>query len=451
MPYISNTDDDQREMLSKIGVTNIEELFSNIPDELRLKQELKIPALSEMELMAEMERMAHGTSDSLTCFAGGGVYDHFIPTAVNAIITRPEFVTAYTPYQPEVAQGTLQVIYEFQTHICRLTDMDIANASMYDGATAAAEALCLAMRITKRSRVIVADSVNPLYRQVIKTTLDGLGAEIVPIPILGGQSDLTKLADLVDENTAAVLVAQPNFFGSLEDMDTVGEIIHKVGGKFISISDPIVQAITKTPGAYGADIVVGEAQPFGIPLSFGGPLLGFFAARQELARFMPGRISGRTKDLDGKPGFVLTLQTREQHIRREKATSNICTNQALCATAASVYLSLMGKQGLKQVALLSLEKAHQAARKICSLDGYSLYFDTPFVRELAIKTPHPAAEIVMAMTKEGILPGIDAGRWYPDMQDCLIVALTEKRTDEEIERLVCSLEKMAVNDVVSQM
>ena len=451
MAYISNTDDDRRKMLQRIGVEKIESLFENIPKTLRLSRPLQIPALSEMELMADVSGLAQQDGPPLICFAGGGVYDHFVPAAVGAIISRPEFMTAYTPYQPEVAQGTLQVIYEFQTHICRLMEMDIANASMYDGATAAAEALNLAMRLTHRSRIVVSDSVSPLYRQVIKTYLEGFNAEIVPFPLKDGVTDLNRLEDIIDEKTAAVIASDPNFFGLLGDMQAIGDIVHKVGGKFVAVSDPIVQTLIKTPGEYGADIVVGEAQPLGIPMSFGGPLLGFFAARQELARHMPGRIAGRTKDVDGRPGFVLTLQTREQHIRREKATSNICTNQALCATAASVYLSLLGKQGLKQVALLSMEKAHRAAERIFALEGYEPYFKGHFVREFAVRTPLPADVIIRALAEQGILAGISAGRWYAGMDDCLIIAMTEKRTNEEIDLLVDSLKKMAVNNAVSQM
>ncbi|MCP4685989.1 MAG: aminomethyl-transferring glycine dehydrogenase subunit GcvPA, partial [bacterium] len=415
MPYISNTDDDCRAMLNKIGAGSLEDLLSVIPEKLRLKKPLDIPALSEMELLSEIERMAHGNSGELTCFAGGGVYDHFIPSAVASIVNRPEFVTAYTPYQAEVAQGTLQVIYEFQTHICRLTGMDVANASMYDGASAAAEALAICAGVTKRDKVVMGQGVSPLYREVIRTYLQGRGLELVTIPLKDGRTDLGQLEDIVDEKTACVLISQPNFFGQLEEVDQIGEIIRKVGGKFVMAVDPIVQTLLKTPAEAGADIVVGEGQPLGIPLSYGGPLLGFFASKKELIRNLPGRIAARTKDVDGKAGFVLTLQTREQHIRRQKATSNICTNQALCATTAAVYMSLMGKTGLKKVALLSAEKAQQASSEIFAIDGYEPYFTGPFVREFAVKTPRPVRKIVLALAERNILPGVDAGRWYPGM------------------------------------
>lgn len=451
MPYIPSTDNDRQAMLKKIGVENFESLLKGIPSALRFDRKLNIPALSELELLAEMKTLSETSNGGMVCFAGGGVYDHFIPAAVGSIVSRPEFATAYTPYQPEVSQGTLQVIYEFQTHICRLTGMDIANASMYDGATASAEAIILATKVTRRSRVLVSETVNPMYREVIATYLSGRKVELVTVPLKEGLTDLNRLADLIDDSTAGILLGQPNFFGLLEDIEPVEKMIHKVGGKLIISVDPIAQAILKTPAEYGADIVVGEGQPLGNAISFGGPLLGFFAARKELARQLPGRIAARTKDIDGKTGFVLTLQTREQHIRREKATSNICTNQALCATAAAVYLSLMGKSGLKQVALLSAEKAQNAAAQIFDLDGYEPYFKGPFVREFAVKTPRPAQDIILAMVEQKILPGIDAGRWYKGMDNCLIVAATEKRTGDHIARLSSGLAELSSSGVLSRM
>jgi len=451
MPYVPNTDDDRKVMLEKIGVEKFEDLLDGIPAELRLKRELNIPKLSEMELLSEMQALSRESREGLIGFAGGGVYDHFIPAAVGAIVSRPEFMTAYTPYQAEVAQGTLQVIYEFQTHICRLTGMDIANASMYDGATAAAEAVALSARLTRRTKVVIGATVNPAYREVIKTYLIGHDLEQVTAPMKDGVLDLNRLEDLIDENTACVLLGQPNFFGLLEDIEPTAAMIHKVGGKLIMAIDPIAQVLLKTPGDYGADIVVGEGQPLGISVSFGGPLLGFFAVKKELVRSMPGRLAGRTTDVDGKPGFTLVLQTREQHIRREKATSNICTNQALCATTAAVYMALMGKTGMKKVALLSAEKAQKAAAAITAIDGFDLYFPQPFVREFAIKTPKPAQQIILAMVEQGILPGVAAGRWYDGLDDCLIVALTEKRTDPEIARLVDGLKELATSGVLSRM
>lgn len=450
-PYISNTDDDRRKMLDTIGVKQFEELLEGIPEDLRLKRPLQIPRLSEFELLKEIKEMSTRSREGLICFAGGGVYDQYIPSAVGSIVSRPEFMTAYTPYQPEVAQGTLQVIYEFQTHVCRLTGMDVANASMYDGASAAAESVIIAAAVTKRNKIIVSEAVNPLYREVISTYLGGRNIEFITVPLRDGLTDLNRLEDVIDEKTACVLISQPNFFGLLEDIDAVEKMIHAVGGKLIMQVDMIAQALLKTPGEYGADIVVGEGQPLGISLSFGGPLLGIFAAKKDLVRFMPGRIAARTKDIDGKPGFVLTLQTREQHIRREKATSNICTNQALCATAASVYISLLGKSGLRKVALLSTEKTHRAAERIFSVAGFEPYFGGPFVRECTVKTPVPAQDIILAMLDRGILAGVDAGRWYKGMDDCLIVAATEKRSDAEIDRLVAGLKELTASGVLSRM
>jgi len=444
MPYIPNTDDDRRIMLDRVGAKNIDDLFTPIPENLRVKRPLNLPEpLSEMELVREIEAISIKNRSDLVIFAGGGVYDHFIPAAVDTIINRPEFVTAYTPYQAEVAQGTLQVIYEFQTHICRLTGMDVANASMYDGASAAAEAVHLVLARTKRNRIIISETISPFFREVIKTYLSGQNAEIVLIPQSGGVTDFNRLKDAITGQTAGVLLAQPNFLGMLEDIEAAAEMIHKAGGYLIATADPIAAALLKTPAACGADIVIGEGQPLGIPLNFGGPLLGFFAVKKELVRSIPGRLAARTLDEEGKTGFVLTLQTREQHIRRDKATSNICTNQALCATTATVYLSLMGKTGLKKVALLSMDKTHRVADMLSAIPGYAPYFKGSFIRELAVKTPVPAKEVVeKAIDKYGVLPGIDLGRYYPGLTDGLLITVTEKRTDEEIELLVKALREL---------
>ena len=309
----------------------------------------------------------------------------------------------------------------------------------------------MASSVTRRNKIVISEAVNPLYREVISTYFSGRDVQLVTVPIRDGRTDLNRIEDVIDENTACLLIAQPNFFGLLEDIEPAEKMIHKVGGKLVMAVDPIAQAILKTPGDWGADLVVGEGQPLGISLSFGGPLLGFFAAKKELVRSMPGRIAARTNDVDGTTGFVLTLQTREQHIRRERATSNICTNQALCATAASVYLSLMGKAGLKQVALLSAERAQAAAAKLFEVDGFEPYFQGPFVREFAVKTPQPAREIILAMIERHILPGIDAGRWYEGMNDCLVVALTEKRSFAEIDTLVNTLKELANSGVLSRL
>ncbi len=453
MVYIPNTDDDRRKMLEKIGVKSFDDLLRPVPQNLQLKNELRLPKpISELELLREMKELSKTNRFDLAIFAGGGVYDHFIPAAVETLLGRPEYMTAYTPYQAEVAQGTLQVIYEFQTGICRLTGMDVANASMYDGASATAEAISLAMTATNRKKIIVSDTVSPIYREVVKTYLSGRDVELHTVPNKDGVSDFDRIKDEIDENTAALVVSYPNFFGMLEDIETAGEMIHAVGGKLIVALDPISAAILKTPGDLGADIVVGEGQPLGIPLNFGGPLLGFFAIKQDLVRMMPGRLAGKTVDVDGKPGFVLTLQTREQHIRREKASSNICTNQALCATAATIYMALMGKKGLKRVALLCLEKTHKTAERIFALDGYEPLHAGDFVREFAVKTPIPAKDLIDKMIAgKGIIPGINLGRYYPDLQNGLLITVTEKRTDEDIDNLVAALKEYSSNKVASRV
>jgi len=323
--------------------------------------------------------------------------------------------------------------------------MDAANASLYDGASAAAEAVILTVKATRRNKVLISEAVSPMFREVIKTYLTGRGIELVVIPIKNGVTDLDQLESAVDEKTAGVLMAQPNFFGFLEEIEAVEMMIHKAGGLLIMAVDPIAQVLLKTPGDYGADIVVGEGQPLGLPISFGGPLLGFFATRKKLVRSMPGRVAGRTTDVDGKTGFVLVLQTREQHIRREKATSNICTNQALCATIATVYFSLLGKSGLRQVALLSAERAQNLVKAICNIDGFEVLGEQSFLREFAVMTPIPAAEIIEGLTRKGILAGVDAGRWYTGLGNCLIIAVTEKRTSAQINRFVNGLKEIVSN------
>lgn len=428
-------------MLQKIGVTGIEELLRPVPQNLRLRAPLKLPEpLSEMELLREMGCTSRKNKSDLVIFAGGGVYDHFIPSAMATILSRPEFVTAYTPYQAEVSQGTLQAIYEFQTHICRLTGMDVSNASMYDGASACAEAVHLAVNHTKRKRILISETVNPLFRDVLRTYLSGLSIEIVSVPHKDGMTDFERLVGLINDKTAGLVLSQPNYFGLIEDIEFGAKLIHEAGGRMIVAVDPISAALLKTPADSGADIAIGEGQPLGIPLNFGGPLLGFFAVKKELVRLVPGRLAARTLDEGGRPGFVLTLQTREQHIRREKATSNICTNQALCATAAAVYISLIGKQGLKKVALLNMENTHKAANMINSIPGFAPYFKGSFIRETVIRTPKPARELIDRMIEgSNILPGIDLGRFYPEMKNGLLIAATEKRTDAEIKNLVSAL------------
>lgn len=445
MRYLPNTEQERQAMLDSLGIQTTEELFKDIPEEVKLKEEPDIPhPLSEMEVKVHMQKLAQKNRSlgELVSFLGGGFYDHYIPSAVNYIISRGEFFTAYTPYQAEISQGTLQSIYEFQTMIAQLTGMDIANASMYDGATALAEAaLMAAAHGRKRHNIVVSSAVNPLYLQVLSSYLQGRAdLEIRYIPVRNGITGTSDLEQVIDGDTAAVLIQQPNFFGCLEQGADFAEIAHKQGAKLVVCTDPISLGILSAPGDYGADIVVGEGQSLGNAPYFGGPGLGFFAAREEFLRSMPGRIVGATVDTQGKRGFTLTLQTREQHIRREKATSNICSNQALNALAASIYMALMGKQGLAETAELCLQKAHYAEEKISSLPGYSRAFPAPFLKEFTVKCPVPAAKVVERLLDRGFLAGIDLGKYYPNMKDYLLVAVTEKRTKEEIDCFAEQLE-----------
>jgi glycine dehydrogenase subunit 1 len=378
------------------------------------------------------------------CFLGAGAYRHFIPAAVDHILRRGEFYTAYTPYQPEVSQGTLTAIYEYQTMICQLTGMDVANASMYDGASALAEAALMAARVTRRDGIVVSTAVHPEYRQVVRTYTQGIGLPIHDAPYLAGQgtTDLDDLAKEVGQDTACVILQYPNFFGCLEDLAAAAEIAHAQGALLVVAADPIALGILKPPGEMGADIVVGEGQSLGSPLQFGGPYLGFFACRQRHMRQMPGRLIGMTTDTEGRRSFVMTLQAREQHIRREKATSNICTNEALVALAATVYLALMGKQGLRKAAELTYHKAHYAAGRIGEIEGFGLVFSRPFFKEFAVKTPLSPAEINARLLEQHIIGGYDLGAAYPELGQAMLLCVTETNPKEEIDRLADALAGM---------
>jgi glycine dehydrogenase subunit 1 len=440
MSFVPHSKADRQTMLRTIGAASEDELLADVPEKLRVNRPLDLPpALSEWEAVRALQELA-GESRHLTCFAGAGYYDHHVPAVVDHLIRRSEFYTAYTPYQAEVSQGTLQSIYEFQSMICALMGLDVANASMYDGASAMAEAALMARSIQKkRDKVVLSATVNPHYRQVLDTYNLGLGMPIEIAPRTdAGITDLDALARLLDDQTAAVIVQSPNFYGVIEDFAASAEIAHEAGALFIAVVDPVSLAILKSPGECGADIAVAEGQPFGNPLSFGGPVLGLFAARQDYIRHMPGRIVGATDDVDGRRGFVLTLQTREQHIRREKATSNICTNQGLCALAATIYLATVGKEGLRQVAETSAQVAHYAHDRITALDGIEpLFPDAPFFREFAIKTPCPARQVIERGAERGVLAGVAISRFpHVDVEDGLLIAFTEKRSKSEVELLV---------------
>lgn len=445
MPYISTTEREREFMLKFIGVKSFDELLTAIPEKLRLKEQLKLePALSELEIIRQInEKTCRNTCvQTANSFLGAGVYDHFIPSAVDAITGRPEFMTAYTPYQAEVSQGTLQYIYEFQTMICELTGMEIANASMYDGASATAEAILMAVRKNKKTKAVLSGTLHPEFISVIKCYTEDIGIELVNVPAKNGITDLEALKAAVDENTSCVVIQTPNFYGNLEEVFEIDNIAHKQEGcLLIAAVDPIALALFNAPSEYHADIVVGEGQALGNAMNMGGPLFGFFASKLDLARSMPGRIVGGTVDVEGKRAYALTLQAREQHIRREKATSNICSNEALCALAATVYMSLLGKQGIKEVALQCLSKAQYLAKEICSLPGFSMaYPETLFFKEFVVNTPVPAAKIVDKLLPRAIYPGLDMRRFGNPNQ--LMIAVTEKKSVSDLDHFVKSLKEV---------
>lgn len=445
MSFVPNTEEDRKKMLESIGVTSFEELISQIPDEIKLKKDLNLPArLSEFEVIKVLESFAskNKTAATHSCFMGGGAYDHFIPTVVYSVLERPEFKTAYTPYQAEVSQGTLQAMYEFQSMICNLTGMDVANASLYDGATALAEACLLSHAQTKKKRFLIAGTVNPHYLHVLKTICSGRELEFEVVASEDGTCDITSLKSAYNDDVAAVIVQQPNFYGNLEDVQEIEAVAHSSKALFIVSCDPMTLGMLAAPGDYNADIVVGEAQPLGIPLNFGGPYVGIFAVKKNLVRKIPGRLSGVTVDSDGQRSFVLTLQTREQQIKREKATSNICTNQGLFMLAATVYMETMGKEGIKEVSEQSFHKAHYFAEQIASIPGFRLLNDKPFFREFLVIPPVPAAQILDVAEEESILGGIDTSIWS-EYHDGLLIAVTEKRTKKEIDDYIAILRKFA--------
>jgi len=445
MRYLSNTAAEQRAMLETIGAASIEELLARVPAKARLGRPLDLPAAAaEMDLVREMRTLAamNADAESYTCFLGGGSYDHFTPTVINHMILRGEFFTAYTPYQPEASQGTLRTIYEYQTMMAELTGMDVANASIYDGGSSLAEAALMAANVTGRTEIVLAAGVNPLYRHVTVTYCEGPGVKLRTAPAPEGVVDLDAARTLVDpKKTAALVIQTPNFYGCLEDVAAAAEIAHAAGALLIVAADPVNLGVLEAPGWLGADIVIGEGQGLGVPLSYGGPNLGVFATRKELVRRMPGRLVGATVDLDGQRGFVLTLQTREQHIRRAKATSNICTNVALCALMATIYVATLGKQGLVDVGELSTAKAHYAAERLGAIPGVSLRFPAPFFKEFTLKLPASPDRVVGKLLKQKILAGVPLKRFDRNLGDCLLVAVTEKRTRAEIDHFADALTK----------
>lgn len=431
-PYIPNTDADRRAMLREIGVSSIDELFRDVPEKFLNVPFRLPPPLSELELKAELQRMADANAslDDYACFLGAGLYRHFIPSVVGHITDRSEFYTSYTPYQAEVSQGTLQSIYEYQSLVCQLTGMEVSNAGMYDGSTAAAEAALMACRVTGKNRVDVLVSVNPRYVDVMETYAGGQAISLHKLP-----SDFESLS----ADSACLVVQQPDFFGCLEDLASCAAKAHAAGALLIVIADPISLGMYRPPADYGADIVVAEGQSLGSPLNFGGPALGIFTCRNRYLRQMPGRLVGRTVDSHGRSGYVLTLATREQHIRRERATSNICTNEALVSLAAAVYLAALGRSGLRQVAELCYHKAHYAAATIADLKGYSLVFPAPFFKEFVVHCPVSPRRINEALFRQNIVGGLDLSDTLPDS---LLLCVTEMNTKSEIDRMVKVMKKV---------
>jgi len=445
--YIPNSPEERAGMLRQIGLESPEELFQSIPAEMRLSDGLKTPdALSEIELLGNFENLAaQNTAAQRACFLGAGAYSHYIPTVVDHILSRSEFFTAYTPYQPEISQGTLQVIFEFQTLVCQLTGMEVANASMYDGSTALAEAVLMAERVTKRSRVIVAGAIHPEYLEVVHTYVQHAGIELQHTAF-DPDSGQVNPADLrLDENAAALVVQSPNFFGCIEDVAALSNAAHRAGALLIAvITEPISLGLLKSPGACGADIVVAEGQSFGVPLSFGGPYVGLFATQEKFARQMPGRLVGEAFDKQGRRGFVLTLATREQHIRREKATSNICTNEGLIALAATVYLETMGRRGLQEVAAQCAQKAAYAAQRIAEIEGFSLPFSAPRFNEFVARAPIAAVELLSRLAKNKQLTGgLALSRYLKDRPNDFLVCVTETNSRKDIDALVEGLRSVS--------
>jgi glycine dehydrogenase subunit 1 len=439
--YLPMTEEDKKSMLETIGVSSIDELFSDIPEKVKFKGDYNIKAAkSESALMKELSIMADKNADLRrnTSFLGAGVYDHYMPVIVDHVISRSEFYTAYTPYQPEISQGELQAIFEFQSMICEMTGMDVANSSMYDGGTAIAEAAMLSAGHTRRKKVLISSAVHPEYRDVVKTYAKGQNIEIIEVPTKDGVTDLEALKTLATKEIAAVIVQYLNFFGRIEPLKEFEEIVHANKSMFVVSSNPLALGVLTPPGKFGADIVVGDAQPFGIPTAFGGPHCGFFAVTDKLLRKVPGRLIGQTNDDNGRRGFVLTLQAREQHIRREKATSNICSNQALVALAASVAMTALGKKGVREMAAANIQKAQYAKNAFKGI-GIEVVNDGPSFNEFVIKLNKPVKEVNKVLMTKGIIGGYDLGRDYSDLANHMLVAVTELRTKEEIDTLVKEL------------
>jgi glycine dehydrogenase subunit 1 len=443
MSYVSLSEKDIREMMHVIGITSLDELFQAIPKEIKLNRSLDIPGpLSELDLLRYFEAIARKNKhEDYLSFLGAGAYRHFIPSIVDYLSSRGEFVSPYTPYQPEVSQGTLQIIFEFQTLICQLTGMDIANASLYDGASGAAEAVLMAHRLKRKPKILVARSLHPQYRHTICTYVKNLDINVVEIDFLeSGRMDMNDLSAKLDDQTSAVIIQSPNFLGVIEDVEGITKEAH--GQKALSVmivAEPISLGILKAPGEHGIDIVAGEGQSLGIPLSFGGPYLGFMACAHEFTRQFPGRIAGQSKDVEGRTGYVLTLSTREQHIRRERATSNICTNQALCALRATLFMETLGKKGMRALAWQNVQKTHYALQELCKIDGVKQKFEGTFFNEFVLEFSRPWDEVQSFLKEKNIISGLGLERFYPELKNCVLCCVTEMHRKEEIDKLVGAL------------
>ena len=445
-PYLPQTPGDQQAMLAAIGVGSIDALFDGIPKSLKLQKPLDLPRhLTEMELKDEFQRLSgkNQSSGKLDSYLGAGVYEHYSPSLVRHLLNRSEFYTSYTPYQPEMTQGVLQAIFEYQSCICGLTGMDVSNASLYEGGHALAEACLMARAKTGRNKIVLSAGVHPESIQVLKTYTINLETEIVVAPLgADGRSDLAGLKRLVDDKTAAVVLSNPNFFGTIEDGQPFADLAHGAGALFIAVVEPVSLALLKAPGEYGADIACGEGQSLGIPMAYGGPYLGFLAAKMELVRQMPGRICGITKDNRGQRAFVLTLQTREQHIRREKANSNICTNQTLLAIAGTLYLGAVGPQGLKEVASQGGQKAHYLAGELAKLKGLKLSYSGAWLNEFTLDLGREAAAVLKALQSKGVLGGIALSRYYPERKNEILVAVTEVKKKAQLDKYVAAMKEV---------
>ena len=442
MDFLPHTPEDDKAMLEAIGLDTMNDLFEAVPESVRLGRDLDVgESLDELSLMSHLRDLAGRSQGAaeLTCFAGGGAYDHHVPAAVRALAGRAEFATSYTPYQPELSQGVLQAIYEFQTAVCEIYGMEVANASLYDGASALVEAVNLTARVTKRDRAVVGATVHPHYTEVLRTYTSGLGFDVTVAPY--GEDGTIDWSSVDATGAAAVVTAYPNVFGCLEDIEAASEVAHRAGALSVVVADPTSMGVLEAPGNRGADVVVGEGQGIGNALAYGGPYVGLFATKLDLVRQVPGRIAGETLDADGRRAYVLTLQAREQHIRRAKATSNVCTNQTLMAIHAAIHLAWLGPQGLRRLGEICARNTALASERLGAIPGCSVRFAAPRFKELVLQTPMDGGELARGLAARGFLAGPSLGRWFPELSDCLLIAVTEKRTEEEITGLAEAIEK----------